>query len=66
MWYNRFKEGRKDVNVDARPGRSSTSITNDNIEEVKTIIIILERILIMLTFGSAHAKQFLQNFVKSP
>ena len=27
LWYNRFKEGREDVNDDARPGRPSTPTT---------------------------------------
>ena len=27
LWYNRFKEGREDVNDDARPGRPSTMKT---------------------------------------
>ena len=27
LWYNRFKEGREDVNDDARSGRRSTSTT---------------------------------------
>ena len=30
LWYNRFKEVREDVNDDARPGRPSTSTTNEN------------------------------------
>ena len=32
MWYNRFKEGREDINNDARPDRSSTSIKDENID----------------------------------
>ena len=35
LWCNRFKEGREDVNDDARSGRPSTSTTDDNIEAVK-------------------------------
>ena len=35
LWYNRFKEGRENVNDYSRPGRSSTSRTNENIEAVK-------------------------------
>ena len=35
LWYNRFKEGREDVNDDARPGRPSTSTTDENLEAVK-------------------------------
>ena len=36
LWYNRFKEGREDINDDARPGRSSLSTTYENIEAVRT------------------------------
>ena len=28
LWYYQFKEGREDVNNDARPGCSNTSITD--------------------------------------
>ena len=38
MWYNRFKEGRKDVNFDAPPDRPSRSTTDENIAAVKKII----------------------------
>ena len=33
LWYNRFKEGREDVNDDSRLGRPRTSKTDENIEE---------------------------------
>ena len=39
LWYNRFKEGREDVNDDARPGRLRTSTTEENIEAVKKMIL---------------------------
>ena len=39
LWYNRFKEGREDINDDARPGRPSTSTTDKNIEAVKKRIL---------------------------
>ena len=32
LWYNQFKEGREDVNDDARPG---TSTTDESIEAAK-------------------------------
>ena len=35
LWYNRFKEGRADVNDDACPGRPSTLTTDENIKAVK-------------------------------
>ena len=38
LWYNRFKEGREDIN-DAGPGRPSTSTTDEHIEAVKKIIL---------------------------
>ena len=38
LWYNRFKEGREDVNDDAGSGRPSTSTTAENINAVKKII----------------------------
>ena len=44
LWYNRFREGREDVNGDARPGRPSTSTTDDNIEAVKKMILDNRRI----------------------
>ena len=58
LWYNRFKEGRED---DTRTGRPSTSTTDENIEAVKKMIldnrrIVLERLLMMLAYRSAHAK----------
>ena len=39
LWYNRFKEGREEVNDDSSPGRSSTSTTDENIEAVKEMIL---------------------------
>ena len=39
LCYNRFKEGREDVNDDARPGRPSTSTTDENIEALKKMIL---------------------------
>ena len=32
MWYNRFKEGRDDVNEDAHPGRPRNSTTDEHID----------------------------------
>ena len=62
MWYNRFKEGREDVNDDARPGRPSTSTTDENIEAVKEMILDNCRITIRevadnvdILFGSCQA-----------
>ena len=33
LWYKQFKEGREDVNNDARLGRQNTSISDENSEE---------------------------------
>ena len=46
LWYNRFKEDRKDVNDDARLSHPSTSTTDDNIETMKKIILDNHRITI--------------------
>ena len=57
VWYNRFKVGREDVIDDARSGLPNTSTTAE-------IWIIVEslfaRLLMMLAYWSAHAKQFLR------
>ena len=39
LWYNRVKENREDLNVNACNGRPSTSSTVENIEAVKKIIL---------------------------
>ena len=48
LWYNRFKEGREDVNYGARArtGRQSTSTTDENIETAKKMILDNRRITI--------------------
>ena len=46
LQYNRFKEGQEDVNDEARPGRPSTSTTDENTEAVKKIISNNGRIII--------------------
>ena len=62
MWYNRFIEGREDVNDDARPGRPRTSTTDEDIEAVKKMIFNNLRITITevaddvaISFGSCQA-----------
>ena len=45
-WYKLFTEGREEVNDDARPGGPSTSVTNDNTEAVKKIVMENRRIII--------------------
>ena len=62
--YNQFKEGREDVNDEARPGRPTMSTTDEKIEAVKKMILdkLLERLLVTLAYNSAYAKQFLRMF----
>ena len=61
-WYKLFTEGREEVNDDARPGRPSTSTTNENTEAVKKIVMENRRITIRevaedvsISVGSCHA-----------
>ena len=46
LWCNRFKEGREDVNDNARLDRPSTWTIDENIEAVKKIILDNRRITI--------------------
>ena len=39
LQHNRFREGREDVNDDARSGRRSTSTTDENIEAMNKMIL---------------------------
>ena len=62
LWYNRFQEGREDVNDDARLGRPSMPTTDETIKEVKKMILDNSRITIRevaddvgLLFGSCQA-----------
>ena len=62
LWYNRFKEGREDVNDSDRPSRPITSTTDENIEVVKKMILCNRRIIIRevadevgISFGSCQA-----------
>ena len=43
-WYKLFIEGREELNDDARPGRPSTSTTNENTEVEKKIVMENHRI----------------------
>ena len=61
-WYKLFTEGREEVNNYARPGRPSTSTTNENTEAVKKIVMENRRITIRevaedvgISVGSCHA-----------
>jgi len=37
-WFKRFKEGRMSVGGDLRPGRPSTSTSDDHVERVGAVI----------------------------
>ncbi|XP_011874818.1 PREDICTED: putative uncharacterized protein FLJ37770 [Vollenhovia emeryi] len=61
-WYKMFSEGREDVNDEERAGRPSTSITDENIDEVKKIVLANRRITVRevavdlnISIGSCHS-----------
>ncbi|XP_037897537.1 protein GVQW3-like [Glossina fuscipes] len=45
-WYKNFKEGREAVEDESRPGRPSTSITDENINKIKALVIGNSRLTI--------------------
>ncbi|KYN15811.1 hypothetical protein ALC57_11966, partial [Trachymyrmex cornetzi] len=45
-WYRLFQEGRENVNDEPRFGRPSTSKTDENVQEVKEIVLKNRRITI--------------------
>ena len=51
-WYKLLTEGQEEVNDDARPGRSSTSTTNEKTEAVKKIVMENRRFTISHTIFS--------------
>ena len=60
-WYKRFQDGRVDVEYDERPGRPSTSTTDENVEKVKEMVMNDRRITIRevaddigISIGSFH------------
>lgn len=61
-WYKMYSEGREDVNDEERAGRSSTSTTDEKIDEVKKIILANRRIIVRevaedlnISTGSCHS-----------
>ena len=50
LWYNRFEEGREDVNADARPCRPSTSTNDENhwSENIDVKYMILENLRVTI------------------
>ena len=60
-WSDRFQDGREDVEDDERPGRPSTSTTDENAEKVKEMVMSTRRITIRevvddvgISIGSCH------------
>ena len=45
-WYKMFSEGREDVNDEERAGRPRTSTTDENIDEVKKMVLVNRRITV--------------------
>ena len=63
-WYNMFSEGPEDVNDEERAGRPNTSTIDENIDEVKKILVVLVNRLISvredaedlnISIGSCHS-----------
>ncbi|KAG5320973.1 SETMR methyltransferase, partial [Acromyrmex heyeri] len=61
-WYKMFSEDREDVNDEERAGRPSTSTTDENIDEVKKIVLANRRITVRevvedlnISIGSCHS-----------
>ena len=61
-WYKIFFEGQEDVNDEERAGRPSTSTTDENIDEVKKIVLFNRRIIVRevaedlnISIGSCHS-----------
>ena len=61
-WYKMFSEGREDVNDEERVGRPSMSTTEENIDEVKKIVLVNRRITVRevaddlnISIGSCHS-----------
>ena len=48
-WYARFRDGREDVNDDARSGRPSTARTPENVESVRHLLTEDHRTTLQMT-----------------
>ncbi|RVE51275.1 hypothetical protein evm_004079 [Chilo suppressalis] len=61
-WYKMFSEGREDVSDEERSGRPSTSTIDENIDEVKKLVLTNRRITVRevaedlnMSIGSCHS-----------
>ena len=63
-WYKRFQDGREDVEDNERPGRPSTSTTDESVEKVKETIAESqsEMSLMMLAYRLAHVMKCFRMF----
>ncbi|XP_018401191.1 PREDICTED: uncharacterized protein LOC108778481 [Cyphomyrmex costatus] len=62
QWYERFKSGREAVEDDTRPGRPSTSKTDENVDEIRQLLIENRKLTIReiaettnISFGSVQS-----------
>ncbi|KAG5344564.1 SETMR methyltransferase, partial [Acromyrmex heyeri] len=62
QWYERFKSGREAVEDDACPGRPSTSKTDENVDEIRQLLIENRKLTIReiaettnISFGSVQS-----------
>ncbi|KAG5345301.1 SETMR methyltransferase, partial [Acromyrmex heyeri] len=62
QWYERFKSGREAVEDDARPGRPSTLKTDENVDEIRQLLIENRKLTIReiaettnISFGSVQS-----------
>ncbi|KAG5348132.1 SETMR methyltransferase, partial [Acromyrmex charruanus] len=62
QWYECFKSGREAVEDDARPGRPSTSKTDENVDEIRQLLIENRKLTIReiaettnISFGSVQS-----------
>ena len=62
FWQNRFKEGQEDVNDDARPGRPSTSTTDEKIVAMKKMILD-NRLIIIRELADGSCRGIFMDFL---
>lgn len=61
QWYKRFKKSREEINDSKRSGGHRISTTDDNIEQVKKMIMKIaesQMSLMIMVYHLTHAKKF--------